>query len=74
NRQPLQRCRIMTQRIRIDQPHRDTLVVPTDVKQIEQARGFNSINRRDLQRLATIIAEVDSEITTPIKPNGIANI
>ncbi len=29
--------------------------------------GFNSINRRDLQRLATITAEVDSEITTPNK-------
>jgi len=38
-----------------------------DVAQIEQARGFNSINRRDLQRLATITAEVDSEITTPNK-------
>ncbi|QYZ66426.1 MAG: efflux RND transporter permease subunit [Gammaproteobacteria bacterium (ex Lamellibrachia satsuma)] len=36
-----------------------------DVAHVQEARGFNSINRRDLQRLATITAEVDSDITTP---------
>ncbi len=36
-----------------------------DVAQIVEARGYNSINRRNLHRLATITAEVDSKITTP---------
>ncbi|RDH91588.1 MAG: AcrB/AcrD/AcrF family protein [endosymbiont of Seepiophila jonesi] len=36
-----------------------------DVADVQEARGYSSINRRDLQRLATITAEVDSDITTP---------
>jgi multidrug efflux pump subunit AcrB len=36
-----------------------------DVAQIREARGFNSINRRNLDRLATITAEVDSKVATP---------
>ncbi|MCU7935287.1 MAG: efflux RND transporter permease subunit [Candidatus Thiodiazotropha sp. (ex Dulcina madagascariensis)] len=36
-----------------------------DVAAIEEARGYNSINRRNLSRLATITAEVDAKVTTP---------
>lgn len=36
-----------------------------DVADIHEARGFNSINRRNLSRLATVTAEVDAKITTP---------
>ena len=36
-----------------------------DVAEIREARGFNSINRRNLDRLATITAEVDSKVVTP---------
>lgn len=36
-----------------------------EVASIEETRGYNSINRRDLRRLATITAEVDADITTP---------
>ncbi len=36
-----------------------------DVATIKRERGFNSVNRRDMQRLATITAEVNAAITTP---------
>ncbi|MCG7949988.1 MAG: efflux RND transporter permease subunit [Candidatus Thiodiazotropha endolucinida] len=36
-----------------------------DVADIVEARGYNSINRRNLHRLATITAEVDPKVTTP---------
>ncbi|MBV2097229.1 MAG: efflux RND transporter permease subunit, partial [Candidatus Thiodiazotropha sp. (ex Codakia orbicularis)] len=36
-----------------------------DVADIAEARGYNSINRRNLHRLATITAEVDPKLTTP---------
>ncbi len=36
-----------------------------DVAEIEKTRGLSTINRRDQRRLATITAEVDSDITTP---------
>ncbi|MCF6355549.1 MAG: efflux RND transporter permease subunit [Candidatus Polarisedimenticolaceae bacterium] len=36
-----------------------------DVATIKRERGFNSVNRRDMQRLATITAEVNATITTP---------
>ncbi len=36
-----------------------------DVAEIQEARGYNSINRRNLDRLATITAEVDSNVVTP---------
>ncbi|MEJ2694987.1 MAG: efflux RND transporter permease subunit, partial [Candidatus Thiodiazotropha sp.] len=36
-----------------------------DVAEIEEARGYNSVNRRNLDRLATITAEVDANIITP---------
>ncbi len=36
-----------------------------DVATIGEARGYNSINRRNLHRLATITAEVDANIITP---------
>jgi multidrug efflux pump subunit AcrB len=36
-----------------------------DVAEIEKARGLSTINRRDQRRLATVTAEVDSDITTP---------
>lgn len=38
-----------------------------EVADIEVGRGLSLINRRDLQRLATITAEVDSEVTTPLE-------
>ncbi len=36
-----------------------------DVADIHEARGYNSIQRRNLHRLATVTAEVDANITTP---------
>jgi multidrug efflux pump subunit AcrB len=36
-----------------------------DVASISKGRGFNSISRRDLERLATITADVDPTIITP---------
>jgi multidrug efflux pump subunit AcrB len=36
-----------------------------DVAEIKEARGYNTINRRNLSRLATITAEVDAKVTTP---------
>jgi multidrug efflux pump subunit AcrB len=36
-----------------------------DVASIVRERGFNAVNRRDMQRLATISAEVNARITTP---------
>ncbi len=36
-----------------------------DVADIQEARGYNSINRRNLDRLATITAEVDANLLTP---------
>ncbi len=36
-----------------------------DVAEIREARGYNSINRRNLDRLATITGEVDSNVVTP---------
>ncbi|MEJ2611477.1 MAG: efflux RND transporter permease subunit [Candidatus Thiodiazotropha sp.] len=36
-----------------------------DVADIQEARGYNSISRRNLDRLATVTAEVDAKVTTP---------
>jgi multidrug efflux pump subunit AcrB len=36
-----------------------------DVATIVRERGFNAVNRRDMQRLATISAEVDASVSTP---------
>ena len=36
-----------------------------DVASIVRERGFNAVNRRDMQRLATISAEVDATVSTP---------
>ena len=36
-----------------------------DVADIREARGYNSISRRNLNRLATVTAEVDAKVTTP---------
>jgi multidrug efflux pump subunit AcrB len=36
-----------------------------DVADIQEARGYNTINRRNLNRLATVTAEVDAKVTTP---------
>ncbi|MES9863202.1 MAG: efflux RND transporter permease subunit [Candidatus Thiodiazotropha sp. 4PDIVS1] len=36
-----------------------------DVADIQEARGYNAISRRNLNRLATVTAEVDSKVTTP---------
>ncbi|MFC1684467.1 efflux RND transporter permease subunit [Pseudomonadota bacterium] len=36
-----------------------------DVASIVRERGFNAVNRRDMQRLATISAEVDASVSTP---------
>lgn len=38
----------------------------SDVADIAIGRGVSSIQRRDLQRLATVTAEVDAEVTTPL--------
>ncbi|MFQ5487142.1 MAG: efflux RND transporter permease subunit [Gammaproteobacteria bacterium] len=37
-----------------------------EVADIHVGRGYNLVKRRDLQRLATITAEVDSNVTTPL--------
>ncbi|MCU7812725.1 MAG: efflux RND transporter permease subunit, partial [Candidatus Thiodiazotropha sp. (ex Notomyrtea botanica)] len=36
-----------------------------DVAEISEARGYNSVTRRNLDRLATITAEVDAKTVTP---------
>jgi multidrug efflux pump subunit AcrB len=36
-----------------------------DVAEIDQARGFNSVTRRNLDRLATITAETDAKVIIP---------
>lgn len=36
------------------------------IADIQVGRGFNQVNRRDLRRLATVTAEVDTDITTPL--------
>ncbi len=36
------------------------------VADIEIGRGFNQVKRRDLRRLATVTAEVDTDVTTPL--------
>ncbi len=36
------------------------------VADIQVGRGFNQVNRRDLRRLATVTAEVDTDVTTPL--------
>lgn len=38
-----------------------------DVADVTLSRGLSTIHRRDMQRLATITAEVDDRITTPLK-------
>jgi len=40
-----------------------------DVADITIGRGLNTINRRDLQRLGTVTAEVDATVTTPLEVN-----
>ncbi|PCH61006.1 MAG: cobalt-zinc-cadmium resistance protein [Gammaproteobacteria bacterium] len=37
------------------------------VADIEVGRGFNQVNRRDLRRLATVMADVDTDIATPLE-------
>ncbi len=39
------------------------------VADIEVGRGLSVINRRDLRRLATVTAEVDDKVTTPLTVN-----
>ena len=41
-----------------------------DVADIHLGRGLNTIQRRDLQRLATVTAEVDGSVTTPLEVNA----
>lgn len=38
-----------------------------EVASIEAGRGLSSVNRRDAQRLATVTAEVDSDVLTPLQ-------
>jgi multidrug efflux pump subunit AcrB len=38
-----------------------------EVASIDTGRGLTSVNRRDAQRLATVTAEVDSEVLTPLQ-------
>ncbi len=38
-----------------------------DVADIKFGRSFDSVKRRDMQRLATVTAEVDANVTTPIE-------
>ncbi len=40
-----------------------------EVADIEVGRGLSVINRRDLRRLATVTAEVDDKVTTPLAVN-----
>lgn len=42
-----------------------------DVATINIGRGLNTINRRDMQRLATVTAEVDATVTTPLEVNAL---
>ncbi len=42
-----------------------------DVADITIGRGLNTINRRDLQRLGTVTAEVDATVTTPLEVNAL---
>jgi len=42
-----------------------------DVATISIGRGLNTINRRDLQRLGTVTAEVDTGITTSLEVNDL---
>jgi multidrug efflux pump subunit AcrB len=42
-----------------------TTVFLQDVANLVRERGFNTINRRDMRRLATLTAEVDPGVTTP---------
>ncbi len=37
----------------------------SDVAEVTRQRGFNTVNRRDMQRLATVTAEVDKDVSTP---------
>ncbi|MBL1432992.1 MAG: efflux RND transporter permease subunit [Gammaproteobacteria bacterium] len=43
------------------------------VADIEIGRGFNQVNRRDLQRLATVTADVDTDVTTPLEVTALLN-
>lgn len=38
-----------------------------DVADIDAGRGFNIVNRRDMQRLATVTAEVNDQVITPLQ-------
>ena len=38
-----------------------------DVADISTSRGWNTVRRRDLRRLATVTAEVDTDISTPLE-------
>lgn len=38
-----------------------------DIADVKLGRGLSVINRRDTQRLATVTAEVDDELTTPLQ-------
>jgi len=42
-----------------------------DVAKISIGRGLNTINRRDLQRLGTVTAEVDTAVTTSLDVNSL---
>ncbi|NOY67703.1 MAG: efflux RND transporter permease subunit, partial [Gammaproteobacteria bacterium] len=42
-----------------------------DVATVSTGRGLNTINRRDLQRLGTVTAEVDQSVTTPLEVNAL---
>jgi len=42
-----------------------------DVATVSIGRGLNTINRRDLQRLGTVTAEVDPAVTTPLQVNAL---
>jgi len=43
------------------------------VADIEVGRGFNQVSRRDLRRLATVTADVDTDITTPLEVTQLLN-
>ncbi len=42
------------------------VVILSDVADVKISRGIESIKHRDLRRLVTVTAEVDSDITTPL--------
>ena len=48
-------------------PGRSEVVYLGDVADISTGRALNTINRRDTRRLATITAEVDDQVTTPME-------